>query len=119
MYRRYDSKTEGRLQFRSDQTQFRHSETTWDDKKGGFQSRDKSIPISISARCTMQAPQVRKAATGTSAIKFSGRIDNLKVHIYDVGYGQQADAFVKTTEEIAGYAGRACKQSTDIRAAID
>ena len=38
--------------------------------------------------------------------------------MYDVGYGQQADAFVKTSEEIAGYVGRTCKQSTDIRAAI-
>ena len=55
---------------------------------------------------TQQAPQIRKAATGTSAIKFSGIIDDLKGHIYDVGYGQQADAFVKTTEEISGYAGR-------------
>ena len=44
------------------------------------------------------------AATGASAIKFSGIIDDLKSHIYDVGYGQQADAFVKTLEEIAGYA---------------
>ena len=68
---------------------------------------------------TQQAPQVRKAATGTTAIKFSGRIEDLKGHIYDVGYRQQADAFVKTTEEIAGYAGRTCKQSTDIRAAIE
>ena len=68
---------------------------------------------------TQQALQVRKAATGTSAIKFSGRIDDLKGHIYDVGYGQQADAFVETTEEIAGYVGCTCKQSTDIRAAIE
>ena len=67
---------------------------------------------------TQQASQVRKDATGTTAIKFSGRIDNLKGHIYDVGDGQQADAFVKTTEEIAGYAGLTCKQSTDIRATI-
>ena len=66
-----------------------------------------------------QAPQVRKVSTGTPAKKFSGRIDDLKGHIYDVGYGQQADAFVKKTEEIAGYAGRTCKQSTDIRAAIE
>ena len=36
-----------------------------------------------------------------------------------MGYGQQADAFVKTTEEIAGYAGRTRKKSTDIRAAIE
>ena len=36
-----------------------------------------------------------------------------------MGYRQQADAFVKTTEEIAGYAGRTRKQSTDIRAAIE
>ena len=39
--------------------------------------------------------------------------------MYDVGYRQQADAFVKTTEDIAGYAGRKCKQSTNIRAAIE
>ena len=43
----------------------------------------------------------------------------MKSHIYDVGYGQQANAFMKTTDEIAGYAGRTCKQSTDIRAAIE
>ena len=67
---------------------------------------------------TQHAPQVRKAATGTIAVKFSGRIDYLKGHIYGVGYGQQVYAFVKTTEEIAGYAGRTCKQSTDIRAVI-
>ena len=52
-------------------------------------------------------------------MKFSGRIDNLKGHIYDVGYGQQADAFVKTKEKIAGYAGCTCKQSMDIRSAIE
>ena len=67
---------------------------------------------------TQQAPQVRKAATVTTSMKFSGRIDDLKGRIYDVGYRQQEDAFVKTTKQIAGYAGRTCKQSTDIRAAI-
>ena len=36
-----------------------------------------------------------------------------------MGYGQQADDFVLLTEEIAGYAGRTCKCSTDIRAAIE
>ena len=59
---------------------------------------------------TQQAPQVRKAPTGTTEVKFSGIIDNLKGHIYDLGCGQQSDAFVKTTEEIAGYAGRTCKK---------
>ena len=59
---------------------------------------------------TQQAQQVRKAATGTTSVKFSGRIDNLKGHIYDVGYGEQADDFVNTTEEIAGYAGCTCKK---------
>ena len=59
---------------------------------------------------TQQAPQARKAAMGTTAVKLSGRIDDLKGHIYDVGYRQQSDAFVNTTEEIAGYAGRTCKQ---------
>ena len=68
---------------------------------------------------TQQEPQFRKAATGTSAIKLSGRIYDLKGHIYDVVYGQQTNAFVKTTEEIAGYAGCTCKQSTDIRTAIE
>ena len=68
---------------------------------------------------TQQAPQVRKVATGTSATKFSGIIDDLKGNIYDVGYRQQEDAFVKTTEEIAGYAVHTCKQSTDISSAID
>ena len=68
---------------------------------------------------TQQAPQVRKVANETSATKFSGRIDNLKGHIYEVGNRQQADAFVRTTEEIAGYSGRTCKQSTDIRAEIE
>ena len=68
---------------------------------------------------TQQAPQVRKAATVITAIKLSGRIDDLKGHIYDVGYRQQADAFVKTTEKTAGYAGRTCKQSTDIRSTIE
>ena len=68
---------------------------------------------------TQQAPQVRKAGTVTTAVKFSGKIDDLKGHIYDVGYRQQADAFVKTTEYIAGYVGRTCKQITDIRATIE
>ena len=68
---------------------------------------------------TQRAPQVSKAATGTTAVKFSGRIGDLKGHIYYVGYGQQSDAFVKTTEEMTGYAGHTCKQSTDIRAAIE
>ena len=58
---------------------------------------------------TQQAPQARKAAIGTTELKSSGRIDDLKVHIYDLGYGQQEDAFVKTTVEIAGCAGRTCK----------
>ena len=35
---------------------------------------------------TQQAPQLRKAATGTSEIKFSGRIYDLKGHIYDRGF---------------------------------
>ena len=34
---------------------------------------------------TQQSPQVRKAATGTTAVKLSGRIDDLKGCIYDVG----------------------------------
>ena len=43
----------------------------------------------------------------------------LKGRIYDVGYGQQADTLMKTTEEIAEYAGLYMQKSTNIRAAIE
>ena len=51
--------------------------------------------------------------------KFEGKTPELKGHIYAVGVENQADLFTKTTKEIAEYAGRHCKQSLDIRTAIE
>ena len=51
--------------------------------------------------------------------KFEGKTEELKGHIYDIGVENQADLFAKTTKEIAEYAGRHCKQTLDIRTAIE
>ena len=51
--------------------------------------------------------------------KFEGKTKELKGHIYDVGVDNQADLFSRTTKEIAEYAGMHCKQSLDIRTAIE
>ena len=51
--------------------------------------------------------------------KFEGKTPELKGHIYDIGVENQADLFARTTKEIAEYAGRHCKQSLDIRTAIE
>ena len=46
--------------------------------------------------------------------KFEGKTEELKGFIYDIGVENQADLFMKTTKEIAEYAGRHCKQGLDI-----
>ena len=51
--------------------------------------------------------------------KFKGKTENLAGFIYDVGVGNQADLFMKTTIELAEYAERNCKDSLDIRSAIE
>ena len=51
--------------------------------------------------------------------KFKGKTEELKGFIYDIGVENQADLFMKTTKEIAEYAGRLCKQSLDIKTAIE
>ena len=56
---------------------------------------------------------------GTFQSKFKGKTEAIEDHIYDVGVGNQADIFVRTTKELAEYAGRYCKQSLDIRSAIE
>ena len=75
-------------------------------RRGNYRGKffDPNYQQPVRRQQNQQAPQVRKAATGTTTVKLSGRIDDLKGHIYDVGYRQQADAFMKTTEEIAEYA---------------
>eukprot|EP00957_Ditylum_brightwellii_P167218 12729753-Ditylum_brightwellii.AAC.1 len=62
-------------------------------------------------------PQRRLAARIPA---FTGKTDELKGHIYDVGNTLQASAFIRTTQELAEYAGRTCKhQPADIRLAIE
>ena len=56
---------------------------------------------------------------GNFQSKFKGKTEALEEHIYNVGVGNQADMFVRTTKEVAEYAGRHCKQSLDIRSAIE
>ena len=89
-------------------------------RRGNYRGKnvDPNYQTPVRIQQTQQAPHARKAAIVTTKVKSSGRIDNLKGNIYDVGYGQQVDALLKTTEEIAGYAGRTCKKSTHIRAAV-
>jgi hypothetical protein len=41
--------------------------------------------------------------------KFEGKCEDLKGAIYDCSDARQADVFVKTTKEIATYAGRTMK----------
>eukprot|EP00957_Ditylum_brightwellii_P211200 15365881-Ditylum_brightwellii.AAC.1 len=60
----------------------------------------------------------RRLAPRTPA--FTGKTDELKGHVYDVGNSLQASAFIRTTQELAEYAGRTCKsQPADIRLAIE
>ena len=51
--------------------------------------------------------------------KFEGKCEDLKGAIYDCSDARQADVFVKTTKEIATYAGRTMKFGGDMRIAIE
>lgn len=64
----------------------------------------------------------RRASTDRSAAaaiprpaKFEGKCDDLKGYIYDCVDGKQADAYTKTTKEIAEYVGRTYKYGSDAR----
>ena len=59
------------------------------------------------------------AAIRTARVTFSGLIEDLKVHIYDVGTVSQADQFTTTTKALASYARRKCSDPQDIRIAIE
>jgi hypothetical protein len=52
-------------------------------------------------------------------VKFEGRCDDLKGHVYDYGDGKTADQFVLTTKEIKNYVGRTFKHAGDIVEAIE
>eukprot|EP00957_Ditylum_brightwellii_P161213 12274471-Ditylum_brightwellii.AAC.1 len=57
-------------------------------------------------RCLIRAP------------KFKGITPELKGHVYDTGYGIQANRFITTTREFAENADWTCSESGDIRLAI-
>ena len=57
--------------------------------------------------------------TRPEKVTFSGLIEDLKDHIYDVGIGSQADQFTATTKALASYAGRKCTDPQDIRISIE
>jgi hypothetical protein len=54
-----------------------------------------------------------------AATKFEGKCEDLKGAIYDCSDAKQADVFVKTTKDIAAYAGRTMKFGGDMRIAIE
>ena len=54
-----------------------------------------------------------------SSTKFEGKCEDLKGVIYDCSDAKQADIFVKTTKDIAAYAGRTMKFGGDMRIAIE
>ena len=51
--------------------------------------------------------------------KFEGKCDDLKGYIYDCTDAKQADAYTKTTKEIAEYVGRTYKYGSDARRSIE
>lgn len=51
--------------------------------------------------------------------KFEGRIDSLKGYIYDCADSRQADMYMKTTREIAGYVATALRNGNDVKTAIE
>jgi hypothetical protein len=51
--------------------------------------------------------------------KFEGKCNDLKGHIYDCSDVRQSDIFVKTTKEIAEYAGHTFKKGSDARLAVE
>jgi hypothetical protein len=52
-------------------------------------------------------------------VKFEGKCDKLKGHIYDCADVRQSDMFMKTTKEIAEFVGSTYKQGGDICRAVE
>ena len=65
---------------------------------------------------------VRRARKAMSKIPgnpmFMGAVDELRGHVYSLGY-MQADTYVKTTKEIALYVGKKYKNGGDVKRSID
>jgi hypothetical protein len=51
-------------------------------------------------------------------VKFEGRSDAMKGHVYDCNDAKQSDQFTKTTKELADYIGRTYKYGGDMRQAV-
>ena len=60
----------------------------------------------------------RPTAVLRHTARFEGSCEGLKGHVYDVLDHNQADAFAKTTKELAGYVGRTLKEGDDVRLAV-
>ena len=59
------------------------------------------------------------AAIRPARVTFSGKTEDLKGHIYDVGTGFLVDQFTATTKALASYDGRKCSNTQDILIAIE
>ena len=65
-------------------------------------------------------PSTTKPSTAASNLVFHGRCADLpNTAIYDFGVYNQADMFVKTTKEIAIYAGSKLSYGTDAKLSIE
>ena len=60
-----------------------------------------------------------KSQGRVASTKFESKCEDLKGSIYDCSDAKQADVFVKTTKDIAAYAGRTMKFGGDMRIAIE
>jgi hypothetical protein len=66
-----------------------------------------------------QDKKLGKKGTNTSRpIKFEGRCNDLKSHVYDFGEHKSADLFITTTKKIANHVGRTYKCGGDLAEAI-
>jgi hypothetical protein len=82
------------------------TENKSDDKPSGQDSNKKNF-------------NKKQSVHQTRGVKFEGRCDDLKGHVYDYGDGKTADQFVLTTKEIKNYVGRTFKHGGDIVDAIE
>ena len=88
------------------------------DASGGAQQGDNSQPIGTPMK--LRKKNIPKK-TPTKFNRFKGRCEGLGEHVYDrVGTKQQqAEAFAKTTEEIANYIGKEYTQGYYVRLSVE
>ena len=77
--------------------------------KGGYQRRYRKP----------RRENKKTAATRPEKVTFSGLIEDLKGHIYDVVTGSQADQLTATNKALASYSGQKCTDPQDIWIAIE